>query len=87
MTPQELVADLLLMNEKEGRQLLQRHIFTFDGASIAFLVELIKREADRQWNNDGQVSFTLAGYLLAIGDLTFNKASHEIGRASCRERV
>ena len=79
MTPQELVADLLLMNEKEGRQLLQRHIFTFDDASIAFLVELIKREADRQWNNDGQVSFTLAGYLLAIGDLTFNKASHALG--------
>ena len=55
MTPQELVADLLLMNEKEGRQILQRHIFTFDDPSIALLVELIKREADRQWNNDGQV--------------------------------
>src|SRR2546430_3290962 len=79
MTPQELLAELLLKNEKEGWQLLQTCMHTFDSSSIALLVELIKREADRQWNNDGQASFTLAGYLLAIGDLTFNKASHALG--------
>src|SRR5579859_5463035 len=79
MTPQELVADLLLRDEKEGRQLLQIQIFTLDDPSIDLLVELIKREADRQWNNDGQVSYTLAGYLLTIGDLTFNKAYHALG--------
>ena len=79
MTPQELIAALLLQNENEGRQLLQTHISTFDEPSLALLVELIKREADRQWNNDGQISFILAGYLLTIGDLTFNKAFHALG--------
>jgi CHAT domain-containing protein/tetratricopeptide (TPR) repeat protein len=79
MTPQELVADLLLKNEHEGRQLLQTQIATLDDPSIDLLVELIKREADRQWNNDGQISFVLAGYLLAIGDLTYNKAYHALG--------
>ncbi len=43
------------------------------------LVELIKREADRQWNKDAEVSFNLAGYLLAIGDLVHNKAYHALG--------
>src|SRR6266568_5833450 len=79
MTPQELVADLLLKNEHEGRQLLQTQITTLDDPSIDLLVELIKREADRQWNNDAQISFVLAGYLLAIGDMTYNKAYHALG--------
>ncbi|HBE28897.1 MAG TPA: hypothetical protein DDW25_08415, partial [Ktedonobacter sp.] len=79
MTPQELLAELLLKNEKEGRRMLQTDIHIFDGPSLALLVELIKREADRQWNNNAQVSFMLAGYILAIGDLTNNKAYHALG--------
>src|SRR5947209_12564268 len=82
MTPQELVVLLLHKNEKEGRLLLQTHIATFDNISIALLVDLIKREADRQWNKDAIVSFTLAGYLIAIGDWTRNKAYHALGLMS-----
>ncbi len=79
MTPQELLAALPLKNEKEGRLVLQTHICAFDDTAIALLVELIKREADRQWNKDAEVSFILAGYLLAIGDLVHNKAYHALG--------
>src|SRR5437764_6629091 len=79
MTPQELLAALPLKNEKEGRLVLQTHICAFDDTAIALLVELIKREADRQWNKDAEVSFNLAGYLLAIGDLRNNKAYHALG--------
>src|SRR2546423_993007 len=79
MTPQELLAALPLKNEKEGRLVLQTHICAVDDTAIALLVELIKREADRQWNKDAEVSFTLAGYLLAIGDLVHNKAYHALG--------
>src|SRR5437764_4051692 len=79
MTPQELLAALPLKNEKEGRLVLQTHICAFDDTAIALLVELIKREADRQWNKDAEVSFNLAGYLLAIGDLVHNKAYHAVG--------
>ncbi|TMB86240.1 MAG: CHAT domain-containing protein [Chloroflexi bacterium] len=59
--------------------MLQTHICAFDDTAIALLVELIKREADRQWNKDAEVSFNLAGYLLAIGDLVHNKAYHALG--------
>src|SRR5438045_8414477 len=79
MTPQELLAALPLKNEKEGRLVLQTHICAFDDTAITLLVELIKREADRQWNKDAEVSFNLAGYLLAIGDLVHNKAYHALG--------
>src|SRR5437660_9213737 len=79
MTPQELLAELLLKNEREGWQLLQTCMHTFDNSSIALLVELIKREADRQWNNNAQLSFVLAGYSLSIGDLRNNKAYHALG--------
>ena len=79
MTPQELLAELLLKNEREGWQLLQTCMHTFDNSSIALLVELIKREADRQWNNNAQLSFVLAGYILTIGDLRNNKAYHALG--------
>ncbi|MFL5658560.1 MAG: CHAT domain-containing protein [Ktedonobacteraceae bacterium] len=79
MTPQELLAALPLKNEKEGRLVLQTHICAYDDTTIASLVDLIKREADRQWNKDADVSFTLAGYLLAIGDLVHSKAYHGLG--------
>src|SRR5207248_4906243 len=82
MTPQELLAALPLKNEKEGRLLLHIHVSSFDDVSLASLVDLIKREADRQWNKDAEVSFTLAGYLLAIGDLVHNKAYHALGLMS-----
>ncbi|MFL5625064.1 MAG: CHAT domain-containing protein, partial [Ktedonobacteraceae bacterium] len=79
MTPQDLVNVLLLKNEKEGRLLLQTWISNFDETSLALLVDLIKREADRQWNKDARISFTLAGYLMAIGDLTSHKGYHALG--------
>src|SRR5256886_8156558 len=79
MTPQELLAELLLKNEREGWQLLQTCMHPFDTSSIALLVELINREADRQWNNNAQLSFVLAGYILTIGDLRNNKAYHALG--------
>ncbi len=79
ITPQELFAVLLLNNEREGRQILHAHIASFDESSLAHLVDLIKREADRQWNKDADVSFTMAGLLMAIGDLTSNKFYHALG--------
>src|SRR5258708_14097071 len=82
MTPKDLVNVLLHKNEKEGRSLLQTCVADFDETSLALLVDLIKREADRQWNKDAHISFTLAGYLMAIGDLTRHKAYHALGLMS-----
>src|SRR6266567_3592624 len=50
-----------------------------DNEAITQLVELIKREADRQWNKDGYISFILSGYLLFIGTMTRNKFHHALG--------
>src|SRR5437879_759609 len=82
MTPQDLVNVLLHKNEKEGRSLLQTCVADFDETSLALLVDLIKREADHQWIKDAHISFTLAGYLMAIGDLTRHKAYHALGLMS-----
>src|SRR5205823_5195983 len=82
MTPQELAAVLLLKSEKEAWPLLQHYLPDFDDTSVALLVELIKREADRQWNKDAHVSYTLAGHLLSIGSLTHHKAHHALGLMS-----
>jgi len=79
MAPQELVAALLSMNEKQGRQLLQKNLPTIDDASLTLLVQLIKREADRQWAKESGRSFILAGYLLLIGDTIHNKYVHALG--------
>ncbi len=79
MAPQELVAALLSMNEKQGRQLLQKNLPTIDDASLTLLVQLIKREADRQWAKESGRSFMLAGYLLLIGDTIHNKYVHALG--------
>lgn len=79
MTPQELVALLPLKSEEEGRQILQTYIPTFDDEAIGELVDLIKREADHQWNKDGRISFILSGYLLLIGDVTRDKSYHALG--------
>ena len=79
MAPQELVAALLSMDEKQGRQLLQKNLPTIDDASLTLLVQLIKREADRQWAKESGRSFMLAGYLLLIGDTIHNKYVHALG--------
>ncbi len=79
MTPQILVAALLDMDEQAGRHVLHTQIPTYDSASIDMLVELIKREADRQWIKDSQVSFVMAGYLLYVGDLLRDKYVHALG--------
>ena len=79
MAPQELVAALLNMDEKQGRQLLQHNLRTIDDISLDKLVKLMKREADRQWAKESDRSFLLAGYLMFIGDLISNKYVHAIG--------
>jgi len=79
MTFQELFASLPLDNEEAGKQILQTYIPTLDDEAITQLVELIKREADRQWNKDGYISFILSGYLLFIGTMTRNKFHHALG--------
>src|SRR5947209_7450732 len=79
MTPQVLFAALLDMDEQEGRHVLHACIPTYDSASIDMLVELIKREADRQWIKDSQISFMMSGYLLYIGDLLHDKYVHALG--------
>src|SRR5438045_4096650 len=79
MAPQELVAALLNMNEKQGRQLLQKSLPTIDDDSLNLLVKLMKHEADRQWAKESGRSFLLAGYLMFIGDHIPNKYVHALG--------
>src|SRR6266516_2692495 len=79
MAPQELVAALLNMNEKQGRQLLQKSLPTIDDDSLNLLVKLMKHEADRQWAKESGRSFMLAGYLMFIGDHIPNKYVHALG--------
>ena len=79
MAPQELIAALLNMNEKQGRQLLQKNLPTIDDDSLNLLVKLMKHEADRQWAKESGRSFLLAGYLMFIGDLIPNKYVHALG--------
>ena len=79
MAPQELVAALLNMNEKQGRQLLQKNIPTIDDDSLNVLVILMKQEADRQWARETGRSFMLAGYLMFIGEMISSKYVHALG--------
>ncbi len=79
MTPDELVATLPHMSEQDGRHILQSYVATLDNSTLDLLVELIKREADRQYNSDPHISFMLAGHLMAIGDWTDNKRYHAVG--------
>lgn len=78
-TPQDLVAALLQTNEAQGRHLLQTYVPAFSSAALDRLVYLIKKDADRCWTTNVQLSFTLSGYLLFIGDLTHNKYYHALG--------
>ena len=79
MAPQELVAALLKMEDKQGQQLLKTQLPAIDDTSLNLLVELIKREADRQWAKESGLSFRLAGYLMFIGDTIQNKYVHALG--------
>ncbi len=79
MAPQELVAELLSRDEKQGQQLLQMQLPAIDDASLNLLVELIKREADHQWAKESGQSFILAGHLMFIGDTIKDKYVHALG--------
>ncbi len=79
MTPQQLVATLLEMDEKQGQRLLQTYLPAFDDASINLLVKLMKREADNQWAGESRMSFILAGHLLFIGETIKSKYAHALG--------
>jgi CHAT domain-containing protein len=80
MTPQELAAELLLIkDEARGRRFLQQHLPALSAAALARLVDLVKREADRRWNSDPQLSLVLAGHLLTIGEISGQRVYHALG--------
>jgi CHAT domain-containing protein len=79
MTPQDLITTLLQTKEEQGRQLLQTHVPVFSSVAQDRLVYLLKKEADRRWNDNVAMSFTLSGYLLFIGNLTRNKYYYALG--------
>ncbi len=79
MIPQTLVTVLQHKDEQEGQQLLYTQIPAFDDEDLGVLVKLIKRESERQWNYDPELSFVLAGYLVTIGELTRNRYYHALG--------
>lgn len=71
MAPQELVAALLNLNERQGQELLRTTLPSIDDDSLDLLVNLMKREADRQWAKNLVVHFSLRDILclLAISSL------------------
>ena len=79
MIPQVLMTALLYKDEQEGQRLLYTHMPAFNDDDIAWLVIRIKRESERQWNYDPQISFVLSGHLLTIGELTRNQYFHALG--------
>jgi CHAT domain-containing protein len=79
MTPEQLVAALLRIDEQQGQNLLQTQLPTFDDASLNLLVKMIKREADRQWAKESGVSFMLAGHLLFISKMIQSKYVYALG--------
>ena len=79
MTPQNLVTNLLRLNEQDGYTLLRRQLPEFAPDSQRQLVELLKREADRRWSEDTRLSYTLAGHLLSVGDITHDRYAHALG--------
>ncbi|HEY4384680.1 MAG TPA: CHAT domain-containing tetratricopeptide repeat protein [Ktedonobacteraceae bacterium] len=79
MTPQDLVAALIPMKEEQGRHVLQAQLPLFSDVALDRLVYLLKKEADRCWNSNVQLSFQLSGYLIAIGDMTHSKYYHALG--------
>jgi tetratricopeptide (TPR) repeat protein len=79
MTPQAIVSTLLEMNEERGRLFLQSQVPLLSSIALERLVYYLKREADRQWVTDVNLSFTLSGYLLLIGNITQNKYYSALG--------
>jgi CHAT domain-containing protein len=79
MAPQELIAALLNLDERQGQELLRTTLPSIDDDSLDLLVKLMKREADRQWAKESGRSFQLAGYLMFIGDIIPNTYVHALG--------
>jgi CHAT domain-containing protein/tetratricopeptide (TPR) repeat protein len=79
MTPQELVATLLLNNEEQGRRLLERYVPLFSDVALDKLVYYLKKEADRRWRDDVQLSLLLSGHLLTIARLTNKRYYQALG--------
>ena len=79
MTPRDLVQMLLTVPEEQGRQLLQTSLPVFSDVARDRLVYQIKKEADRCWNTNAKLSFTLSGYLLLLGKLASNRYYHALG--------
>ncbi|GER82946.1 hypothetical protein KTAU_15830 [Thermogemmatispora aurantia] len=67
----ELLAELLVSaDESEGQRLLREQLPLLDPSALAHLVMWLKREADRRWHDEPQLSLRLAAYLLLIGEWT-----------------
>lgn len=79
MTPQSIVATLLEMKEEKGRLFLQSQIPLLSPLAIERLAYYLKREADRCWVTDVQLSFIFSGYLLLMGKITRNKYCSALG--------
>ncbi|GHO73153.1 hypothetical protein KSD_09240 [Ktedonobacter sp. SOSP1-85] len=79
MTAQELAATLLKASEEQGPKLLHLYVPHLTAAELNTLVHRLKREADRYWNSNVELSFRLSGYLLLIGDLTKDSYYHALG--------
>ncbi len=79
MTPQELVATLLLNTEEQGRHLLERYVPLFSTVARDRLVYYLKKEADRHWSDDVDLSLRFSGHLLTIARLTNDRYSQALG--------
>src|SRR6202790_2096270 len=79
MTPQNLLTTLLHMDESAGYAGLQKQIASLNGDAQQQLIESIKREADRRWEDETHLAYQLAGHLLSIGDLTGSRYAHALG--------
>ncbi len=79
MTPQAIVSTVLEMKEDKARLFLQSQIPLLSAIALERLVYYLKREADRCWVTDVNLSFTLSGYLLLIGNITHNKYYFALG--------
>jgi CHAT domain-containing protein len=74
-----LLSTLLYTSEAQGCQLLQAHVPVFSAVALERLVRLLKKEADRRWNYEAQLSLKLAGYVLCISDISQNTNFHALG--------
>jgi tetratricopeptide (TPR) repeat protein len=79
MTPQAIVSTLLEMKEEKAQHFLRSQVPLLSAIALERLVYYLKREADRQWVTDVNLSFTLSGYLLLIGNITHNKYYFALG--------